>query len=224
MRAISVTYGNAVQMGIPMSAAMFGEAGLGHPPDAGQRARADPAVAADRAGGTGPGAQQGAAAAQRSSLWQMLRSTLRNTVIHPVVLPVLLGLAWNLLGLRPARPGGRGAAAAGQRGGAAVPGADRPVAGLLRHAGQRARRARRDAAQAAGPAGAGAGGRALGLRPVGPAAVGAGDAGRAAGGQQRADLRAALQDAAGRGDRGDRLFHAGLRADRAAVAGACWGS
>ena len=56
------TYGNAVQMGIPMAAAMFGEAGLGIHLMLVSVHGADPAVAADRAGRTGPGAQPGAAA------------------------------------------------------------------------------------------------------------------------------------------------------------------
>lgn len=95
VRAISVTYGNAVQMGIPMAAAMFGEAGLGlylmlvsvH----GLillsvlTALVEMDLARSRA--------------QNPGLWPTLRSTLRNTVIHPVVLPVLVGLSWNLLGL-----------------------------------------------------------------------------------------------------------------------------
>ena len=94
VRAISVSYGNAVQMGIPMSAAMFGEAGLGlHLMLVSVHglillslltALVEMDLARSQAQGAG--------------LWQMLRSTLRNTVIHPVVLPVLLGLAWNLLG------------------------------------------------------------------------------------------------------------------------------
>ena len=72
-------------------------------------------------------------------LGRTLLSTARNTIIHPVVLPVLIGLAWNALGLplpdrrrrdpADARPGGR----------AAVPGADRHVARVLRRAGRGAR-------------------------------------------------------------------------------------
>ena len=98
VRAISVSYGNAVQMGIPMSAAMFGEAGLGlHLVLVSVHALIllsllTALVELDLA-------RSKARQAQRSSLWQTLRSTLRNTVIHPVVLPVLLGLTWNLLGL-----------------------------------------------------------------------------------------------------------------------------
>jgi hypothetical protein len=95
VRAISVTYGNAVQMGIPMSAAMFGEAGLGiHLMLVSVHglillSLLTALVELDLA----------RSQAQHAGLWQVLRSTLRNTVIHPVVLPVLLGLSWNLLGL-----------------------------------------------------------------------------------------------------------------------------
>ena len=98
VRAISVSYGNAVQMGIPMSAAMFGEAGLGlHLMLVSVHglillsvltALVELDLARSKARQT-----------QRSGLCHTLRSTLRNTVIHPVVLPVLLGLTWNLLGL-----------------------------------------------------------------------------------------------------------------------------
>lgn len=98
-RAISVTFGNGVQMGLPFSAALFGEAGL--------RlqvaivsvhalillsvltvlAEVDVARASVRDSGA------------RHSLLGTLASTVRQTVIHPVVLPVLLGMAWNLAGL-----------------------------------------------------------------------------------------------------------------------------
>ena len=98
VRAISAGYGNAVQMGIPMSAAMFGEAGLGlHLMLVSVHglillsvltALVEMDLARDKA-----------RQMQGSKLWHMLRSTLRNTIVHPVVLPVLLGLSWNLLGL-----------------------------------------------------------------------------------------------------------------------------
>jgi malonate transporter len=94
-RATAAIYGNAVQMGVPMSAAMFGEAGLGiHLMLVSVHglillslltALVEMDLARTRA--------------QRGSPWHTLRSTLRNTLIHPVVLPVLLGLGWNLLGL-----------------------------------------------------------------------------------------------------------------------------
>ncbi len=94
-RATAAIYGNAVQMGVPMAAAMFGEAGLGiHLMLVSVHglillSLLTALVEMDLAR-TSP---------QRGSPWQTLRSTLRNTIIHPVVLPVLLGLGWNLLGL-----------------------------------------------------------------------------------------------------------------------------
>jgi malonate transporter and related proteins len=97
-RAISVAFGNTVQLGIPFSAALFGEAGLAiHIPLISIHAllilsvltvlvELDLARAAGRDGAP-------------ASLSQTLSTTARNTLIHPVVLPVLAGLAWNLLGL-----------------------------------------------------------------------------------------------------------------------------
>jgi predicted permease len=96
-RAISVAFGNTVQLGIPLSAALFGEAGLAiHIPLISIHAliilttltvlvELDLARAAGR-DGTPP------------SLGRTLATTARNTLIHPVVLPVLAGLAWHLVG------------------------------------------------------------------------------------------------------------------------------
>jgi len=98
VRAISATFGNTVQLGIPMATALFGEAGLSvHLAIVSLHAltlltlvtalveidlaRAD----ARRQGG-------------RQSLAATLATTVRNTVIHPVVLPVLAGLGFNLGG------------------------------------------------------------------------------------------------------------------------------
>ncbi len=97
VRAITSAFGNAVQIGIPLAAALYGEAGLAlHLTVVGLHsltlltvltalveldlARAHP----------GDG---------KARLRRMLATTVRNTVIHPVVLPVLAGLAWNLSGL-----------------------------------------------------------------------------------------------------------------------------
>jgi malonate transporter len=97
VRAISVGFGNNVQMGIPMATAVFGEAGLGlHLMLVSVHALVLLSVttslveldlAHDKAQREGGG-----------SLAQTLLSTLRNTIIHPVVLPVLAGLAWNAAG------------------------------------------------------------------------------------------------------------------------------
>ncbi len=93
-RAIGATYGNAVQLGIPMAAALFGPTGLGlH-------------IALVAVHGlilltllTALVERDRARAATGSRWTSTLRTTVRQTVIHPVVLPVLAGLAWNLGGL-----------------------------------------------------------------------------------------------------------------------------
>jgi predicted permease len=92
-RAIGATYGNAVQLGIPLAAALFGEVGLGvH-------------IALVSVHGlllltllTVLAEADLARVDHRATWGSTLRSTVRNTIIHPVVLPVLLGLAWNLAG------------------------------------------------------------------------------------------------------------------------------
>ncbi len=92
-RAVAATYGNAVQIGIPMAAAAFGSAGLGvHVALVSVHGLlllmlATALVELDLARHEGG-----------HSLWRTLLQTSRNTVIHPVVLPVLAGFAWNLLG------------------------------------------------------------------------------------------------------------------------------
>ena len=97
-RAIAVVFGNSVQIGIPLAAALFGEAGLGiHITLVSLHAlilltlitalvELDLARARARHAGA-------------AGLWHTLGSTVRNTLVHPVVLPVLAGMAWNLSGL-----------------------------------------------------------------------------------------------------------------------------
>jgi predicted permease len=93
-RAITVTYGNAVQLGIPLAAALFGDAGLGlhltlvsvH----GLTLLTLLTLLVEH---------DLARASQAQALAQTLRSTVRNTVVHPVVLPLLAGLACNVAGL-----------------------------------------------------------------------------------------------------------------------------
>ena len=98
VRALAATFGNTVQMGIPVALALYGEAGLGlhltivsihalvllsittllaERDLARERMRADPGI----------------------SRWSVLASMLRSTLIHPVVLPVLAGLLFNATGL-----------------------------------------------------------------------------------------------------------------------------
>lgn len=98
VRAVLVSYGNAVQMGIPLSAAMFGEAGLGmHLMLVSMHGLV--LLSVSTALVEHDLARDKARRHQASSPWQTVRTALRNTVIHPVVLSVLAGLAWNLAGL-----------------------------------------------------------------------------------------------------------------------------
>lgn len=97
-RALSVSFGNTVQLGIPLAAALFGEAGLQlHIALLSLHALIILTIVtvlaeldlAHAAGRDGVG----------SSLGRTLATTARNTLIHPVVLPVLAGLSWHLLGV-----------------------------------------------------------------------------------------------------------------------------
>jgi malonate transporter len=94
-RAINASFGNSVQLGIPLAAALFGEAGLGlHVTVVSLHALVlltvltalvELDLARERAGG--------------ARLAETLRATLRNTLVHPVVLPVVAGMVWNATGL-----------------------------------------------------------------------------------------------------------------------------
>ncbi|MCV2419777.1 AEC family transporter [Paucibacter sp. DJ2R-2] len=98
VQAITATFGNTLQVGVPLAAGVFGEAGLAiHITVVSLHALSiltvltllvelDLARARSQQSPTGLGA--------------LLLNTVRNTVIHPVVLPVLAGLGWNALGLR----------------------------------------------------------------------------------------------------------------------------
>ena len=98
VRAITVSFGNTVQVGIPMAAAMFGEAGLGiHLMLVSLHALVLLSVVTALVELDLARAQS--RLARGASMLATLATTLRNTVIHPVVLPVLAGLCWNLAGL-----------------------------------------------------------------------------------------------------------------------------
>lgn len=93
VRAITATFGNSVQIGIPLAAALFGEAGLGlHLTLVSVHALVLLTVL------TALVELDLARDSHGQDLLRTLRSTLRNTVVHPVVLPVLAGLGWNALG------------------------------------------------------------------------------------------------------------------------------
>ncbi|WOB08838.1 AEC family transporter [Piscinibacter gummiphilus] len=98
VRAITASFGNTVQLGIPMAAAMFGEQGLPiHVAIVSLHALTlltvltalvELDLARERA-------RSGDAEAH---IGRMLFDTARKTIIHPVVLPILAGLVWNALG------------------------------------------------------------------------------------------------------------------------------
>jgi malonate transporter and related proteins len=100
VRAISATFGNSVQVGIPVAAALFGEAGLTiHVAIVSLHAMTlltvlTALVELDLA------RERRLLGHSNAHLTTTLARTLRNTIVHPVVLPVLAGLAWNLGGLR----------------------------------------------------------------------------------------------------------------------------
>ncbi|HSI52059.1 MAG TPA: AEC family transporter [Ideonella sp.] len=95
VRAVTATFGNSVQIGIPLAAGVLGEAGLGlHLTLVSVHALilllvCTTLVELDLAR---------ANAKADAHLGHVLLGTLRNAIIHPVVLPVLAGLAWNLAG------------------------------------------------------------------------------------------------------------------------------
>jgi predicted permease len=99
VRAITATFGNTLQIGVPLATALFGETGLAiHATIISLHAltlltvtttlvELDLARERRREGGAD------------AHLAAMLARTARQTVIHPVVLPVLAGLLWNALRL-----------------------------------------------------------------------------------------------------------------------------
>jgi len=95
VQAITTTFGNTLQIGVPLAAGVFGEAGLAiHITVISLHALTlltvlTLLVELDLA----------RARPDARGLLATLRSTVRNTVIHPVVLPVLAGMAWNATGL-----------------------------------------------------------------------------------------------------------------------------
>ena len=98
VRAITASFGNAVQIGIPLAAALYGEGGLAlHVTLVSLHALIlltilTALVELDLARARRLADPGGA------HLLGTLATTAKNTVVHPVVLPVLAGLAWNASG------------------------------------------------------------------------------------------------------------------------------
>ena len=98
VRAVAASFGNTVQVGLPLVAALFGEPGLAiHIALISLHAMILLSVLTVLAEIDIERQRQASGHAAR--LWPMLRQTLRNTIVHPVVLPVMAGLAWNVTGL-----------------------------------------------------------------------------------------------------------------------------
>ena len=97
VRAISCTFGNTLQIGVPMVTALFGEAGLSiHITIISLHALTllsvlTALVELDLA------REKRQLGHSNAHLLQTVAKTARNTIIHPVVLPVLAGLVWNAL-------------------------------------------------------------------------------------------------------------------------------
>ena len=98
VRAIMATFGNTLQLGLPVAAALFGETGLAiHITIISLHALTLLSVLTALV--EWDLAHAGAHSANAPMHWPaMVAKTARNTLIHPVVLPVLAGLVWNALG------------------------------------------------------------------------------------------------------------------------------
>lgn len=100
VRAVSASFGNTLQIGVPMAAALFGEAGLGlHITIVSLHSLTLLTVLTTLAELDLARARARHEEAGGGTLLATLKVTVRNTIIHPVVLPVLAGMAWNLTGL-----------------------------------------------------------------------------------------------------------------------------
>ncbi|MFO1338968.1 MAG: AEC family transporter [Burkholderiaceae bacterium] len=99
VRAITVAFGNSLQIGVPLAAGVFGETGLGlHLALVSVHALVllticTALVELDLA------RERAREGAQSTGLAAVMLGTLRNTVVHPVVLPVLAGMAWQVTGV-----------------------------------------------------------------------------------------------------------------------------
>ena len=99
VRAITATFGNGLQLGLPVVTALFGTTGLTvHIAIISMHALTLMTIVTVLVELDLARAQ--AAATGRSTVLATAAVTARRAVIHPVVLPVLLGLGWNLLGVR----------------------------------------------------------------------------------------------------------------------------
>lgn len=92
VRAMGCAFGNSVHMGLPLTAALFGEDGLAiHITITALNSLVILTTATLLA------ESDLARQRLRKSRWRMLATTVRSALIHPVILPILCGLTWQWL-------------------------------------------------------------------------------------------------------------------------------
>jgi len=99
VRAITASFGNTVQVGIPLAAALFGETGLALHITIVSLHSLTLLTALTALVELDLAREQRRVAPGSTHILGMLATTVKNTVIHPVILPVLAGLAWNATGI-----------------------------------------------------------------------------------------------------------------------------
>ncbi len=99
VRAIGVSFGNTVQLGIPMAQALFGERGLAVHLAIVSLHALTILVVVTALVETDLAREQARSAGLRPRLGATLLATVRATIVHPVTLPVIVGLGWNLAAL-----------------------------------------------------------------------------------------------------------------------------
>lgn len=101
-RSIMCSFGNTIQVGLPLVASLFSDAGLViHVAIISLHALTLLTVATVLAEVDIARARH---AVVGGNLWGTVKQTVRNTLIHPVILPVVAGLCWNLVGLPVPQP------------------------------------------------------------------------------------------------------------------------
>ncbi|MFM8736549.1 MAG: AEC family transporter [Betaproteobacteria bacterium] len=101
-RSMMCSFGNTLQVGLPLVASLFGDAGLAiHVAIISLHALTLLTLATILAEVDMARARH---AVVGGNLWGTVKQTVRNTLIHPVILPVVAGLCWNLVGLPVPQP------------------------------------------------------------------------------------------------------------------------
>ena len=96
-RSMMCSFGNTLQVGLPLVASLFGDEGLViHVAIISLHALTLLTIATVLAEVDTARARH---AVVGGSVWTTVKQTVRNTLIHPVILPVVAGLSWNLIGL-----------------------------------------------------------------------------------------------------------------------------